>query len=148
MVCNACGKLIKDVYNAPDGEQYCSKDCYFWYQAMWHKVYQLIDDSPILRRESKSWGNDFKKINYFLEDNVNTIDKYMEKDFKSNSAKVRYFSSVIKNGIEDYQMPKDRKYPQCNEEFYEHKFKKKTRRKSLNDYYKEIFEDKGSVKNG
>lgn len=101
---------------------------------MWHKVYTLIDDSPALRKESQTWGTDYKRISYFLEDNMARIERDMRKQFRTEYAKVRYFSAIIKNGIANYIMPKPEIAKDIGNEFYEMKYKPKARRKCLADY--------------
>lgn len=139
-ICTACLKPISedDAYIAPTGKAYCSEDCFRFYKAMWKRIYKLVDDSAALRLEVKCWGKDFKKINYFLEDNSERIEEEMIRKCSNPLARVRYLSAIIKNDLQHYQSPKSEIVRDVGNEFYESKpYKPKKRRKCLADYFEE-----------
>lgn len=140
MVCKACGKeLVRgEEYKTPDKKRYCSKQCCDTYNQMWELVLQIINDCPVLRKEVKSWGTDFKKICFYLQDNLERIESAMNKDFNSIYGRVRYFSAIVKNGIAEYEMPKEDIIKKINFEFYEPNYKPKKRRKCLADYERSL----------
>ena len=140
MTCKACGKELKrgEGYKSPDKKRYCSKQCYDSYNKMLELVFQIMSDCPILRKEVKSWGTDFQKICFYLQDNVERIELVMNKDFNSIYSKVRYFSTIVQNGLVEYEMPKSDIIKKSDLEFYESKYKPKKRRKCLSDYEKEV----------
>lgn len=90
--------------------------------------------NTILYKEMQLWGNDTAKIISFLKANENNIGRAMAKDFTSEYAKIRYFSAIIKNGINDYKEPEPEVIKQTNDEFYESKYTPCKRRKCLADY--------------
>lgn len=142
MICKACGKELArgEGIKSTDKKRYCSQSCYDSYNKMWELVFQFVNDSPALKKESKSWGIDFQKICFYLQDNMERIESAMNKNFNSSYGKIRYFSAIIKNGLAEYEMPKPDIIKKTDLEFYEPKYKQKKRRKCLADYEKECQE--------
>lgn len=140
MVCKACGKEIArgQGYKVTPSKRYCSEKCYREYEKMWGMVFQFIDDCPMLRKECKTWGNNFEKINCYLYDNADRISTALNKDFKSLYSKIRYFSVMVQNGLAEYKMPSPVIIKKTDNEYYEHKYKPKARRKCLADYERSI----------
>ena len=141
-------KMIKQV-----NTYYCSKEEYehFLYEkTIKEQLEKELDilvtsfigetHNTILYKEKQLWGNDIKKIISFLKDNESNISRAMAKDFTdkngkpSEYAKIRYFSAIIKNGINDYKDPEPEVIKQTNDEFYESKYVPRKRRKCLSDY--------------
>ena len=93
------------------------------------------------KADKRTERSNFLKIVYDLVKNVNKIRISMNKDFTSEYAKIRYFSAIIKNGINDFKNQYKEEKPiikQANTEVYDTKYKSPPKRKCLNDYYEEI----------
>ena len=108
-------------------------------------VYDFIGytNNAALYQEEKLWvqSADYKMLTAFLVKNVNKIRISMNKDFTSEYAKIRYFSAIIKNGINDFKNQYKEERPiikQANTEVYDTKYKSPPKRKCLNDYYEVI----------
>lgn len=86
-------------------------------------------------KEEKMWGGDFEKVISFIENNRSSFDRMNTIVFQSEYAKIRYFSAIIKNGINDYVYAKpQQEIKELKDfEFYENKHKSKPR-KGLLDY--------------
>ena len=98
-------------------------------------VGDIIGDtqSDVLSREVLTWG-ETDKIIYYLQDNKSTLESIIgRKQFVSEYAKIRYFSTVVKNGLRTYIMPSPDVIKQTDNEFYESKYKPKKRRKCLSE---------------
>lgn len=138
--CRACGNIIDKTtaFCASKGQYYCNQEEYDTKKQLYSILSEYINTTnTILHKEMMLWGTDYKKICNYLQDNRSLFEYAMKKDFNSEYAKIRYFSAIIKNGINDYQPPKPEIIKQCTDEFYEKKYKPKTRRKCLADYYEE-----------
>lgn len=138
--CRACGKTIgrESAYMATKRRYYCNQQEYNAYNKVFEIISEYINiNNTALYKEVLLWGTDYAKICCFLQDNKDRLTYAMSKGFNSEYAKIRYFSAIIKNNINDYQPPKPDIIKQCTDEFYENKYKPKTRRKCLADYYKE-----------
>ena len=108
-------------------------------------VYDFIGytNNAALFQEEKLWvqSADYKMLTAFLVKNGNKIRISMSKNFSSEYAKIRYFSAIIKNGINDFKNQyKEEKtiIKQADTEVYDIKYKAPPKRKCLNDYYEEI----------
>lgn len=99
------------------------------------KSYLNNTENTALHKEIKSWGEDKAKIISFLTENRERIERSMRKDFNNEYAKIRYFSAIVKNSINDYVMPQTETVEkQVEVEMYESKYKPKPKRKCLSDY--------------
>lgn len=117
-----------DVYQKSVNEQLKTK--------LWELIVSFIGETQntILYKEMTLWGNDKQKIIGYLTDNKDYISRVMAKDFVSEYAKIRYFSAIIKNNINDYKPKPPEVIKQSDNEFYESKYVPRKRRKCLLDY--------------
>ena len=90
--------------------------------------------STVLYKEMQLWGGDTEKIISYLRDNKYNIGRALAKDFVSEYAKIRYFSAIIKNNINDFKPKAPEIIKKSDDEFYEAKFVQRKRRKCLSDY--------------
>lgn len=90
--------------------------------------------NTILYKEMTYWGNDTAKIVAYLQENRDYIGRAMAKNFVSEYAKIRYFSAIIKNNINDFKPKAPEIIKKSDDEFYEAKFVQRKRRKCLSDY--------------
>lgn len=90
--------------------------------------------NTVLFKEISLWGEP-NKIVRFIKENRNKFDIMYQKVFETEYQKIRYFSAIIKNNIND--MPdeiKEEPIKIVELEWYENKHKNKKRRKCLADY--------------
>jgi len=98
-----------------------------------HGIINLSQDKK-MSAEIKTWGNDIDKIVSYLQDNRDALEALMsKKQFTSEYAKIRYFSTVVKNGLSTYVMSPPEVIKKTDNEFYESKYKPKPRRKCLSE---------------
>lgn len=152
--CRICGTSINrdTAYKIPKGKTntyYCSEKEYTDYivkqneiQQKKKETYSLIEEfigkttNTILFKEVGIWLTvaDYDTICGYLKENKAYIQYSLNKDFRSEYAKIRYFSAIVKNNIGDYKPATPEPVRKAETEVYKNKYKPKTRRKCLNDY--------------
>lgn len=75
----------------------------------------------------------------YLKDNEEYITNVLKKDFNSEYAKIRYFSAILKNNLQDYHMP-IKEEPRVIEydEPIVHKFHRSKQRRGLAELESEV----------
>ena len=131
-----CGKINKYYCNEQEYQEVSKK------KKLKDDIYSLIFEiigntkNTALFKEVKLWLEvaDYEKIRAFLIDKKDTIIWSLNhKNFPSEYSRIRYFSAIVKNSINDFEMPENI-VPSAEPEFYESKFAPKRRRKCLDDY--------------
>ena len=80
------------------------------------------------------------KILGYLTDNIEKVNGFMSKSFNSEYGKIKYFTTIIKNGIGDYVAEtKIERFVEV--ETTEVNYKKRDRKKSLSQYINEYEEE-------
>lgn len=99
----------------------------FGYKVMNTALYKEINDVLV--------AVDYSKLFNYLKENCDELIKNLSKDFNNEYGKIRYFGAIVKNNIKDYTIPiKQEPIKQIETDISEIKYKKKKRRKSLNEY--------------
>ena len=80
----------------------------------------------------------YKKINSYLMDNNNFLEKVMSKDFSSEYGKIRYFITILNNNLQDYKLKEPEAIRQSYIEIIEVNYKSKERKKNLLEYIEEL----------
>lgn len=103
---------------------------------MWSLVTEYIGktSNTILFAESHKWGNPGKVVR-LIKDNRDKFDFMNRKTFDSETAKIRYFSAIIKNNINDLPdiVEETPKVMETYEVHYVNKHKSKLRKGLLDD---------------
>lgn len=83
----------------------------------------------------------YRILNY-IEHNKAVLIKNTNKHFNSEYSKIRYFCAILKNNISDYKIEKEIiENDKGITEFISVKYKSRKKKKSLNDYLNEYFEE-------
>lgn len=112
--CACCGKQIdkKVAVAIPNGKRnkyYCSE--HVGQKSPREKMYDAINDifgykvlNTILFKEFDEIGNvhTFEKVMFYIEENKDYLYDVVRRDFVSEYAKIRYFSAIFKNGLNDF----------------------------------------------
>jgi len=99
----------------------------FGYKVINTAIYKEINELLLI--------TDYKTICDFIIAKSQYLSNVLNKDFNSEYAKIRYFATIIKNGLKDFKTEnKEEVIKQSNNEFYESKYKPKARKKSLLEY--------------
>lgn len=81
----------------------------------------------------------YEEIQSYLQDNEDYLCRVMSKDFQSEYAKIRYFSTILKNNMADFQQKVEVKIVRdVKIDVSESKFKRKNKRKPLVEYEEEV----------
>lgn len=84
----------------------------------------------------------YEKMSSYIDDNKDTLNYFMNKDFSSEYARIRYFTAIFKNNLADYVVRKEepiiRKEVDNDMEIHTVKYKKKDVRKGINDILDEL----------
>lgn len=84
----------------------------------------------------------FEKMSSYIDDNKDKLNYFMNKDFSSEYARVRYFTAIFKNNLADYtirkQEPIIKKEVSIDIDIHHSNYKKKNTRKGINDILDEI----------
>ena len=81
----------------------------------------------------------YEEILSYLQDNEDYLCRVMSKDFQSEYAKIRYFSTILKNNMADFQQKEEVKIVRdVKVDVSESKFKRKNKRKPLVEYEEEV----------
>lgn len=117
--CKICGNKIdrkcafKVIVNEKNN-YYCTEEEYNEWKSnkdIKDSIYEVIFNifghktiNTILYKEINEIGNlyGYKNILNYINDNKNYLYSVMQKEFKSEYAKIRYFSAILKNNISDY----------------------------------------------
>jgi len=82
----------------------------------------------------------FVKILGYLTDNIQSIKGFMSKSFNSEYGKIKYFTTIVKNGIGDYVVEtKIERFVEV--ETTEVNYQRRDRKKSLSQYIDEYKEE-------
>ena len=103
-------------------------------------VFGYIITNTILHKELSEISNihTYNKISSYIQDNKSQLEKFMKKDFDTEYGKIRYFSTILKNNLVDYKIPKKEKDKEINVEIISVKYTSKNRKKNLNEYLDEF----------
>ena len=83
----------------------------------------------------------YEEILSYLQDNEDYLYRVMSKEFQSEYAKIRYFSTILKNNMADFQQKEEVKIVRdVKVDISESKFKRKNKRKPLVEYEEEVGE--------
>lgn len=81
----------------------------------------------------------YEEILSYLQNNEDYLCRVMSKDFQSEYAKIRYFSTILKNNMADFQQKEEVKIVRdVKIDVSESKFKRKNKRKPLVEYEEEV----------
>lgn len=90
----------------------------------------------------------FGTIHNYLEENYEFLSKIMQKDFENEYSKIRYFAAILKNNLYDFQKKNIgeqsievehlEKTIDTPIDIHNVKFKRKNRRRTLEDFEKEV----------
>ena len=81
----------------------------------------------------------YAEILSYLQDNEDYLGRVMSKDFQSEYAKIRYFSTILKNNMADFQQKEEvRIVRDVKVDVSKSKFKRKNKRKPLVEYEEEV----------
>lgn len=153
--CKICGRSIErdEAYKViQNGKNlyYCSEQEYMNYineQVKLKKqkdlMYKMVEyfigktTNTALFKEINMWLSvaDYDTICNYLRDNKVRISSAMRKEFSSEYAKIRYFSAIVKNNINDYKPLQNQVVKKAvDTEVYDIKYVQKKKRKCLTDY--------------
>lgn len=152
--CRYCGSMIdkKNAYPVKHGKQnwyYCNLEHSLLRtdkQLAYDKAMDIIGKTTnsIFFKEMDEIASvhGYKKLHKYLVDNDTFLNDVMNKDFSSEYAKIRYFSTVIKNRIGDYNPQYDSKQKDVEiEDVIETVAYKKRSRVGLEDLIEGYFDD-------
>jgi YHS domain-containing protein len=155
VTCKGCGSKIeretayRHIHNGKN-EYYCNENefCKLKIEKenrintlnLVNKVFGYIVINTAIHKELSEIAkiHSYTKIMNYIQDNIDKLQQSMNKDFNSEYGKIRYFSTIIKNNIIDYQMPKPTIDKIINEEITNIKYTPKPRKKSINEYLTEM----------
>ncbi len=80
----------------------------------------------------------YEKILAYLEENKEYLYNVMKKTFSSEYAQIRYFTAILKNNLSDFHYEKEEQIKKVDMDIPEYKFSRKSKRKPLSDYEKEV----------
>ena len=80
----------------------------------------------------------YSKINSYVNENSQMLEKYMGKSFNNEYGKIKYFTTIIKNNIKDYIMTTPTSIKQSDAEVVGVMYKAKSRKKSMDAYLDEL----------
>ena len=82
----------------------------------------------------------YEKMTSYIKENKAMIQRYMNKDFKSTYGKIKYFTAILANNLDDYKIPEPEIEikKEANIEIYESKFKPKEARKGMDDLLSDL----------
>ena len=116
VTCRCCGEKIdkKIAVGVPHGKttwNYCPE--HVGQKSSKEKMYDLIYEifgrrvlNTILYKELDQVASvySYEIITAFIEENKSFLEQLMYRSYSSEFAQIRYFSSVIKNGLHDFKM--------------------------------------------
>jgi YHS domain-containing protein len=155
VTCKACKiKIEKEsaykVKRNDKNEYYCNEKEYIHVQqekSARLKVLELVNDifgyvviNTVLQKEISEIAHiyTYTAIASYMQDNLQYIQKFMNKDFSNEYGKIRYLCTIIKNNLIDYikiVSPVDKI---IEGDIINTKYQPKTRKKCLNDYLTEL----------
>lgn len=84
----------------------------------------------------------FEKMSYYIEDNKDSLNYFINKDFSSEYARIRYFAAIFKNNLGDYKIKKQepviKKESHIDMDIHSTRHKKKDVRKGIDDILDEL----------
>ena len=103
-------------------------------------VFGYIITNTILHKELSEISKvyDYEKINLYVVENMNALQKFMSKSFSSEYGKIKYFTTILKNNMKDYIVSIPVTNKQSDAEVVGVKYKPKNRKKSIEDYLDEV----------
>lgn len=100
--------------------------------------YEITNSALNKELKEISVSHSFEKIYSYIYDNRSMLERSLSKDFSSEYGKIRYFSTIIKNNIVDYNID-DEPYITDNEyEVLDIKYKPKKKRRAMCDLEREL----------
>lgn len=155
--CRICGKKIDrdtahKVRNKNVNEYYCNQDEYLeklkkikvknnTYEEMFNifgrKVTNTILFKEITELESV-YG--YEKIYQYLCENERYLTNVLSKDFKSEYAQIRYFSTILKNSLADFKIESKQPEKRIEIDMPTVKYAQRKKRKSLFEIEREVGE--------
>lgn len=105
-----------------------------------NEVFGYVITNTILFKELSEIAKIYPhaKINSYINDNLQLLQKYMSKSFNNEYGKIKYFTTILKNNLKDYIVSIPVVIKQSDAEIVEVKFKPKNRKKSMDDYLDEL----------
>ena len=131
-------------------EYYCSEQDYLIIKEAKESRKILLDKindvfgysvtNTILYKEIKELliSNSYTKLNSYINDNFQMLQKYMSKPFNNEYGKIKYFTTIIRNNIRDYIMSKPETARQSDAEIIGVRYTPKNRKKNMNQYLDEL----------
>ena len=102
--------------------------------------YEITNSALNKELKEISASHSFEKIYSYIYDNRSMLERSLSKDFSSEYGKIRYFSTIIKNNIVDYNID-DEPYITDNEyEVLDIKYKPKKKRRAMCDLERELLD--------
>lgn len=84
----------------------------------------------------------FEKMSSYIDENKESLAYFMNKDFSSEYARIRYFATIFKNNLGDYEVKKPKpiikKEASVDMTVNSIKYKKRNVRKGINDVLDEL----------
>ena len=78
------------------------------------------------------------KINSYINENLQLLQKYMSKSFNNEYGKIKYFTTILKNNLKDYIISTPVAVKQSDAEIVGVRYRAKTRKKSMDEYMDEV----------
>jgi len=100
--------------------------------------YKVINTAIFKELSEISNIHTYNKISSYIQDNKSQLEIFMRKDFDTEYGKIRYFSTILKNNLVDYKIPKKDKDKEINVEIVNVKYTSRNRKKNLNEYLDEF----------
>lgn len=157
--CRACGNQIEknEAYKVSKNKvnyYYCNKEEYmniYNQKQIKDNVYNEINDifgykitNTALYKEINEIHQiyTYEQIISYLKANHQYLSDVLNKEFKSEFAKIRYFSAILRNSLKDFIIEENKKEirKEINIEITQNNYKPKTRRKSMTDFEDEVTE--------
>lgn len=84
---------------------------------------------------------EYSHILAYIKENIEDIKIYMDKDFTSEYAKIRYFAAILKNNLRDFapKEPEGPKEVEVEVDMPIINYKRKKKRRSLSDIESEVY---------
>lgn len=153
--CRFCGKQIdRDAaYKVKHGKSnyyYCSlehsiarKPCDIFYSEVFRIIGETTHTVFFKEMNEISKVHGFEKMTAYLKDNEQEIEKYMNKEFSSEYARIKYFSAILRNNLGDYQMKQHETvvHKDIAVEMYETKYKPKKERVGMDNLLDGLLDD-------
>lgn len=154
VVCRCCGKKIplSDAVKTPHGRvswYYCQE--HVGEKSPQEKLYDIIYEvfghktvNTALFKELNEINSvhSHKKVISYIEENRQYLEQAMQKEFYNEYGKIRYFSTILKNNLGNYQMkasaPVVKKEIEADVGVTTKKYKAKKQRRGMDDLLNDL----------